>query len=130
MREIKFRGRSHDNEGKIEGEWIYGFLAGPDQIMVWNENKATGQMFQVYPETIGQFTGIKDENGKGIYDGDTIEHKTAYDTYTGIVSWSKTQMKFVCHLGGGILNGALSEFVKVISDIPENPELLEAKPKC
>lgn len=73
-----YRGKSVDNEGKIDGEWIHGFLAGPDQIMVWNKDNATGRMYQVDPETVGQATGLKASKSYRkdleIYEGDKLNY--------------------------------------------------------
>ncbi len=53
--------------------WLYGYLAAPAQIIVWNEEKGTGEMFQVIPESVGQSTGELDCNKAEIYDKDWVK---------------------------------------------------------
>lgn len=91
-REIKFRGKRVDN-----GEWVYGHLNGwvtdgkPVSAIITPE-----EVFILDPSTVGQYTGLKDKNGKDIYEGDEIQYKTPYRT---------TQT----HTGDNIPNGSYTE---------------------
>lgn len=87
-RAIKFRGIRKDT-----GKWVYGlltFMFG-DYSIVKPENENI--VYPVSNETVGQFTGLHDKNGKEIYEGDRISGATTY-TLEVYINKGHTKMKF------------------------------------
>ncbi len=73
MREIKFRARRLDSD-----EWVYGGYSQEyefDEYLwkYWILDHA-GVFHEINRDTVGQFTGLKDKNGREIYEGDLVEY--------------------------------------------------------
>ena len=179
-REIKFRGFHKSGNGKekvyvngewIKGFWVYGYLFHDNIIIppaqffsygkckleeydaLWLNNNI--EFYFVIPETVGQYTGLKDKNGKEIYKGDIVEFfgmkgrivkecgaygietskQINYDVLENEVPFNNAPM--FCYNDNFISlwelwwnyeqdDNPLYE-VEVVGNIYENPELLEVK---
>ena len=131
MREILFRGK-----WKNSGEWVYGNLFNPDkadtptQICIGTYIART--CYEIDPETVGQYTGLTDKNGRRVFEGDIVEGNSEYFTYThpyGKVVYDGGQylISFDDVLEDIECLGAWANDVEIIGNIYDNPELLEVK---
>lgn len=124
MREILFRGKRIDN-----GDWIYGFhVADGDGFYIINDIDTDltpiGEWYKVNPDTVGQYTGIEDEKGMKIFEGDIIqEDEFAYQVVwdNDSCGWSLCVLGYDIGVGGAA--SSLSEvlFPEVIENIHDNP---------
>lgn len=77
MRIIKFRGKDFHS-----GEWFYGNLFVKDSHGRTHISTPEYGCFCINPETVGQFTGITDEEGQEVFEGDILEADYKYDLIT------------------------------------------------
>ena len=119
----------------MDGEWVDGNLfidekKDKHEILVGYVNYRIG--WEVYPASVGQFTGLLDKNGTKIFEGDICRNTRNgeivfvawHGTMAGFV-WSKRE-KDSCLFDFGELFRAHDE-VEVIGNIYDNPELLRGE---
>lgn len=131
-REIKFRGKRKDN-----GEWANGYytIDSNDRHVIWSKN----ENWEVPPESVGQYTGLKDKNGKEIYEGDILQSKRV----SGVAQIYYSEFHLAFRYGffpfsyppakpmlkdlflGGYLYKLGTKAHEIIGNIYENPELLK-----
>lgn len=128
-RTIKFRGKSIYDE-----EWLYGSLIKieKDRYAVISslndiEIGKSISMYEVCTETIGQFTGLYDKNGKEIYEGDIL--LVGNDGYENI--YNKVGIKDGCFGYVGEVDSKILPFCdynvteEIVGNIYDHPELIK-----
>jgi uncharacterized phage protein (TIGR01671 family) len=141
MRTIKFRGKS------LSGEWLYGylykhgitppsdFLCVGQAVLPW---KDTVGVYVVDPDTVGQYTGLTDKNGREIYEGDIVSHPWKDPIFGDLVETGQFVHSTICFNNGAFvvnyrLQGEyiyLQDFVRlkcleVVGNIHDNPDMIE-----
>lgn len=148
-REIKFRGKRLDT-----GEWVYGYYAvhhisltdidhktnqiirvgtRTDHAIFNDERKDEGGYWKdVIPETVGQFTGLHDKNGKEIYEGDILHLAGIISDYSySVVQWNNeigawcVRLRYESHVGCKPLGEWMKNYhIEVVGNIHDNQELI------
>lgn len=145
MREIKFRGKSLDNN-----EWVFGYYAHHEDVLRHREihgiysdyadSMPDNDSYSFYPdfiavnpETVGQFTGLHDKNGKEIYEGDIVSVRTSDDRFTKNPTYKLGVVKYDDEYYGRWKVSCYYRFIhekmKVIGNIHDSPELLKGGEK-
>ena len=120
MRAILFRGKRYN------GAWLAGDLLAnkyerPNICPIGDVN-----CYPVIPETVGQYTGMKDKNGEKIFEGDIVSHFSNYSGHRvyAVVTYTDGQFLAMTNDNAGLY---LSDKLEVIGNIFDNPELLKGE---
>ena len=144
MREILFRGQTRRKGQKVwmdgtpvDSKWVegYGVCMGKGDFSVIYAGDHV-EKFTVYTDTVGQFTGLTDKNGKKIFEGDIV-HILGNQQ---VEDWKNVNyIALIAFLDGGFcaIDGTIEEHafrryglermdfdLEVIGNIHDNPELL------
>lgn len=138
-REILFRGKD-----KATNQWVYGDYTHNEGLnthyMSRNVNNISRKVWEVDPESIGQYTGFKDKNGNKIFEGDIVhikgdgfggakvgvDYHRVITFHDGTFCLSLCGCKYDTHTGIYEHNGSLSiENWDVIGNVVDTPELMK-----
>ena len=132
MRYIRFRGKIKDNGEWVKGSYVYAHkwygsgAAGHFITSIYGDRRV-----EIDPDTLGQYTGLDDKNGVGIYEGDIIQGFLSYTKEDrAFIKYEEESMGFVPvpafdEMSGRIFEVQNSKDIEVIGNIYDNPELLE-----
>lgn len=120
MRDILFRGKA-----AYTNEWIYGSYFKDKNGMNWIYDYKEDYFYLVVPDTVGQYTGLKDLSGYKIFEGDVLQ-----DLDDGALleaEWNEDEASFCASEINDYCCYGANEMIyfEVIGNKWDNPELYE-----
>ena len=135
MREILFRGKAANRIAGREyrtkyknGDWVYGLLTDVENYAGFSEMTNTDGVsgIDVDKNTVGQYTGLTDKNGRMIFEGDIVK----YCTTKGVINYGECcyAIKDINSKNNPAIDIVINGYkckIEVIGNIHDNPELLK-----
>lgn len=124
-REIKFRGQQINTK-----KWVYGYLYRNKGLYVICENIRYAEEEPILLDTVGQYTGLHDKNGREIFEGDIVKLDSNMLKITGIVTYHNNEAIFVLEDLHDEIEECLwymQEDLEVIGNIYDNFKLLRGE---
>ena len=122
MRDILFRGKRTDN-----GAWTSGYLFcfWERAYLCWGMRNNVPVMEEVIPETVGQYTGLTDKNGKKIFEGDAVWFSDEKER--GVVYFDNSCARFAVRFDtfDAAFDHLYSNELEIIGNVFDNPEMME-----
>lgn len=135
MREILFRGKRVDN-----GEWVEGaYFPDKDGVSLICTNIVAGTpvdeagmcvAWTVDSDTVGQYTGLTDKNGKRVFEGDVMGFDAYGFHYKGVVSFADGNFYINCNCSNAFpfLDDAIKRHDAIyVGNIHDGPEMMEGE---
>ena len=134
-RQLRFRAkRSNDPAFPFVEGWLVPF-SNRKHFEMWIMSHVSASSTYGWPidiDTIGQFTGLRDVNGKDVYEGDIVRYRATDARHTKNprfvnlpIHYSESSAKF--EAGNIFWEDLSSERIEVIGNIYDNPELIETQ---
>ena len=128
MREILFRGKEIGAD-----RWVHGSLDihKSGVVVIMSDEIVTSIYARVDPDTVGQYTGLTDKNGKKIFEGDLVRVEVAKIDFVAVCKFYSGSFGLVWHYMGAerysAFTGMCHVEYEVIGNIHDNPELMEGE---
>ena len=120
MREIIFRGKRLNDGEWVEGNFVKGCIDDFAYIVEFGNKDLCTNYVEVIPETVGQYTGFDDKNGKKVFEGDILKAEIWWEQGG---CYPHTEARFMEATFPNMYKNHFEKF-EVVGNIYDNPELL------